>query len=422
MKKENFIENDTKVLEFMAMTETGDPEVAKKYLESAKWDVTTAVNTFFSQININNNIPRNEINTNNILNNNINNSNQINIDDQENESFLSRYIISPISGIFNALFGACKEHREIDLDEEERIFHFLPNKIHDNYKFCKFITRKIGIIIFYTGNDVQFFNNFVTQVSRNSMMMNLLRQYFVIYPLLANTNDGYKMQNAISDSQLMFPSLVFCFNGSFNQNRDGYANYIFDRTFVINILEEKALTIESFNKALIDCTEQFGVGNNNEFGIGPLMSDGEVLQKQKDEMEELEKQMQMKEEEKKNQKLKEQKEKIEEAEKIKKIEVKALEAKRKIVDEPAEGEPDVTTICFRYPDGEQRKDRRFLKSHTIQNLYDYVTSLGNEIYSEEGNNTFSLFQPFPPKKFEIMENTFEQEGLFPNAVIQIREE
>ena len=396
MKQENIIENDTKVLDFMAMTETGDPEVAKKYLEAAKWDVTAAVNTFFSQINVNNNIPRNEINTNNnILNTNLNNNNQININEQENESFLSRYIISPISGLFSALIGACKERREIDLDEEERIFHFLPNKIHDTYKFCKFITRKIGIIIFYTGNDVHFFNNFVSQVSRNSMMMNLLRQYFVIYPLLANTNDGYKMH---------------------------YTEYIFNRTFIINILEENNLTIESFNKALIDCTEQFGGGNNNEFGIGPLMSDGEVLQKQKDEMEELEKQVQMKEEEKRKQKLKEQKEKIEEEEKIKKIEVKAQEAKRKIVDEPPEGEPNVTTICFRYPDGEQRKDRRFLKTHTIQNLYDYVTSLGNEIYSEEGNNTFSLFQPFPPKKFDIMENTLEQEGLFPNAVIQIREE
>ena len=136
MKQENFIENDTKVLDFMAMTETGDPEVAKKYLEAAKWDVTAAVNTFFSQINVNNNIPRNEINTNNnILNTNLNNNNQININEQENESFLSRYIISPISGIFNALIGACKERREIDLDEEERIFHFLKFSIFCPIKF-----------------------------------------------------------------------------------------------------------------------------------------------------------------------------------------------------------------------------------------------------------------------------------------------
>ena len=107
---------------------------------------------------------------------------------------------------------------------------------------------------------------------------------------------------------------------------------------------------------------------------------------------------------------------------MKEIEKKAKEAERKIVDEPQEGNPDVTTICFRYPDGEKIKNRRFLKSDKIQNLYDYVTSLGSDIYSEEGNSSFSLYQPFPPKKYSNMENTLEQEGLFPNAVVQIREE
>ena len=44
------------------------------------------------------------------------------------------------------------------------------------------------------------------------------------------------------------------------------------------------------------------------------------------------------------------------------------------------------------------------------------------IYSETENNKFSLYQPFPPKKYDIMDNTLEKEGLFPNAVIQIRED
>ena len=36
--------------------------------------------------------------------------------------------------------------------------------------------------------------------------------------------------------------------------------------------------------------------------------------------------------------------------------------------------------------------------------------------------TPSTIQPFPPKKYDNMENTLENEGLFPNAVIQIKEE
>ena len=175
MENSNFIENDTKVLDFMAMTETGDPEVAKKYLESAKWDVTTAVNAFYSKINVNNNAQRNNINinnNNNALNRNLNNNQNNN---EEDDGFLSKYIISPISSVFNAIFGSCKEKRDIEREEEERIFRPLPSKIYDSYKFCKFITRKIGIIVFYTANDVHFLNNFISQVSRNSMIMNLLK-------------------------------------------------------------------------------------------------------------------------------------------------------------------------------------------------------------------------------------------------------
>ena len=100
----------------------------------------------------------------------------------------------------------------------------------------------------------------------------------------------------------------------------------------------------------------------------------------------------------------------------------AGDLKEKFEQEPDEYNQDCCIICFRYPDGEKTNIRRFLKNDTIKELYDYIKSLGNEIYTEEGNGVFSLNQPFPPKKFENMENTLENEGLFPNAVIQIKEE
>ena len=43
--------------------------------------------------------------------------------------------------------------------------------------------------------------------------------------------------------------------------------------------------------------------------------------------------------------------KIRRGRKNKKIEIKASEAKQKIVKEPTEDDPNVTTICFRYPYG-----------------------------------------------------------------------
>ena len=433
MNNSNAIEYNSKVLDFMAMTETGDPEVATKYLKEANWDETAAVNNFFSKIKVNNNLNNNnimgdELNNNNNLNNNIlnrnlinnnnnntNTNNNINNNNQENEGFISRWILNPLK----AILGSCVEKREVDIEEEERIFHLLPNKINDSHRFCQLIKRKIGIIIFYTANNIQFLNRFINQLSRNSMLINLLKKNFFVYPLLANTNEGYKMQNVISDNQMIYPSFVFCFNNS-NNRRGDFRDIILSRNHVYNILEGESINLDVFNNTLLDCMDRVGFGNmgNNLGGL----TDAEVLEQQKIDMENLEKQVQKKEEEQKKERILEQQKKLEEELKLKQIENKAKEAKKKIVDEPDINNPNVTTICFRYPDGEKRKDRRFLKNHTIQNLYDYVTSLGKEIYTEEDNNSFSLYQPFPPKKYVEMDNTLEKEGLFPNAVIQIREE
>ena len=53
MNNSNSIDYNTKVMDFLAMTETGDPDVATKYLQSSNWDVTLAVNQFFNKINVN---------------------------------------------------------------------------------------------------------------------------------------------------------------------------------------------------------------------------------------------------------------------------------------------------------------------------------------------------------------------------------
>ena len=423
MNNSKEIEYNTKVMDFMAMTETGDPEVATKYLQNSNWDITTAVNHFFSEIrvnnnNINNNIMREDINvnTNNILNRNLINKNTPNNlnNNEQNEGFISRYILGPLKYIL----GVCQEKREVEKEEEDRIFHLLPNKIQNSTRFCQKIRERIGIIIFYTAENVNFLNAFINQLSRNTPIINLLKRNFFVFPLLASTNDGDTFKNIISDTQLNYPSFVFCFNLSNNQRGD-YIDDIFDRSHVINILEGETITLETFNNALINCSEKIGFEYNNNLGA---MTDAEVLEQQKSEMEALEQQVQRREEESKKEKLLEQQRIKEEEKKLKDIENKANEAKKKIVEEPPIDDPNATTICFRYPDGENRKDRRFLKTHKIQNLYDYVTSLGKEIYTEEENNSFSLYQPFPPKKYEEMENTLEKEGLFPNAVIQIREE
>ena len=430
------IDYNTKILNFLAMTETNDEASAAKYLEENGWDESRAMNKYLLDLNqnqnnndlINDNIDQNNIlddtnrsnndliNENNIESN-LNINNIINTNSNKKENFFYKYCIKiPYQFILNC----CSDNREISKSDERKIFQLLPNLMDDFIEFCHLIRRKIGIIVFYDGNNIIFLKNLFAQISRSTNCMNLLKEYFMIYPVLDNTKEANKIQELIIDennNELLLPSFIFCFNKQNNKNN--YLNPLVNKNHIIFTLEGESTDLNSFYSALKETSNKYLNKNRNDinsldksFG---LLTDGEILNQQKYEMEELERKAQIKDEQ--LTKEKNEQELIE-----KEIEKKAKEALTKIVEEPDKDNPDATTICFRYPDGERSKNRRFLKSNNIQNLYDFVTSLGEEIYTEKDNKTFSLYQPFPPKKYENMENTLEQEGLIPNAVIQIREE
>jgi len=433
------IDYSSKIFNFLAMTETNDEEAAMNYLEQNDWDETKAVNKFYSDIDKNqtNNELINESNNINITNrskvqlineNNINND--ININEQNRESFIYKYFVKlPYQFILNC----CSENREVSKEDEKKLFRFFPNLVDDFLEFCHLIKKKIGIIIFYSGKNIIFLKTLISYISRSTNNMNIMKQYFVVFPILANTRDSNKIQDLIIDNSdnnidIILPSFIFCYNRSNNKN--SYLNPILNKNHIIYKLEGESTTVDSFYEAIKETSKYIETRNNNlisnslnsldkSFG---LLTDGEILTHQKYEIEELERKVQLDEEKQKQEEIEQENNKKKEELIEKEIQEKAKEASKKVLEEPNSEDPDSTTICFRYPDGEKSINRRFLKSHRIQNLYDYVESLGEEIYTEKENNKFSLYQPFPPKKYDNMENTLEMENLFPNAVIQIREE
>ena len=433
------IDYSSKIFNFLAMTETNDEEAAMNYLEQNDWDETKAVNKFYSDIDKNqtNNELINESNNINITNrskvqlineNNINND--ININEQNRESFIYKYFVKlPYQFILNC----CSENREVSKEDEKKLFRFFPNLVDDFLEFCHLIKKKIGIIIFYSGKNIIFLKTLISYISRSTNNMNIMKQYFVVFPILANTRDSNKIQDLIIDNSdnnidIILPSFIFCYNRSNNKN--SYLNPILNKNHIIYKLEGESTTVDSFYEAIKETSKYIETRNNNlisnslnsldkSFG---LLTDGEILTHHKYEMEELERKVQLDEEKQKQEEIEQENNKKKEELIEKEIQEKAKEASKKVLEEPNSEDPDSTTICFRYPDGEKSINRRFLKSHRIQNLYDYVESLGEEIYTEKENNKFSLYQPFPPKKYDNMENTLEMENLFPNAVIQIREE
>ena len=438
MKEE--IDYNSKILNFLAMTDTSDQELAVKYLESSDWDEVTAVNQFFNQINHNtynnnaltndsiiqnnNNLNASQRSTNELItenNNNPSNTRQNQNNKNKKESFIYKYLFKLP---YNFILDCCTENREVSRETEKKLFRVLPNLMDDFVEFCHLIKRKIGIIIFYNKNSLNFLNNLIMQLSRSTNCMNLMKNNFLIYPILANSRDGNKIQELIIDdnnNEILLPSFIFCFKKQ-NDKNNNYLNPILNKTHVVYTLEGDSININSFYEALKQICDKYLLTKINDikskdsldksFG---LLTDGEILYQQKYEMEELEKKARMEEEQ--NTKEKMEQESIE-----KEIKNKAKDALEKIVEEPDKDNPEATTICFRYPDGETTKNRRFLKSHKIQNLYDYVTSLGEEIYTEKQNKNFTLHQPFPPKIYDNMEYTLEQEGLYPNALIQIKED
>ena len=139
-------------------------------------------------------------------------------------------------------------------------------------------------------------------------------------------------------------------------------------------------------------------------------------------MKELEKLQEEKERKEKEEKEKKRKEEEKEKEIIKNEQEEKEIFSKLIPSEPDDNNPDKCIIIFRLPDGEKNIQRKFLKTDKISVLYDYIKSLGREIYSEDQYHSFSIIQTFPFKNFEDkLNNTLEEEGLFPNSVLQIRE-
>lgn len=90
--------------------------------------------------------------------------------------------------------------------------------------------------------------------------------------------------------------------------------------------------------------------------------------------------------------------------------------------EPEINDPNACLITFRYPYDERYINRRFNKNDKIEVLYNYVESLGNEIYSKPKYHSFELIYGYPPINFgNKKDNTLDDEGLFPSSTINIVE-
>ena len=89
--------------------------------------------------------------------------------------------------------------------------------------------------------------------------------------------------------------------------------------------------------------------------------------------------------------------------------------------EPVEGDKDASSIVFRLPVSGERISRRFLKSEKVGTLYDFIDSLGEKVQFEHTEGEYVIMQSMPRKLFVEKEKTLAEEGLFPRAMLQVKE-
>ena len=88
-----------------------------------------------------------------------------------------------------------------------------------------------------------------------------------------------------------------------------------------------------------------------------------------------------------------------------------------VIDNKPANDINSTLIVFRLPGG-NRVERRFNKKDKIDVLYNFLEFLEDENIKD---NNFDLIQTFPYVLYNDREKTIEEERLYPNAVLQVRE-
>ena len=88
-------------------------------------------------------------------------------------------------------------------------------------------------------------------------------------------------------------------------------------------------------------------------------------------------------------------------------------------DEPDPADSKACHLVFRLPGSGERVSRRFLKDQTIDVLYMYIDSLHIQF---EHSSKFVILQSMPRKEYRDRGRTLGEEGLYPRAVLMVKED
>jgi len=355
------------------------------------------------------------------------------------------YEISSINSIFNKISSYFKED---NIKYYNHYFSKLKNSIQLLDTFISELknNKKIGIIILYSKNQIKQLYEQFKKIINEPLSKELFFDNSIIYPAIDKSLEGSNLISELECEKL--PAMSIC-----KYKNDESLAIISNLYLPLDLQEFRDKIFESelsyshspkkdnqkIKNKKNDINTNNNINNNNLNGKKEYipdyrdfefdddidimdkieknelnMTDGQFLAFQEMKVKELEKMEEQKIIEEK--KIKENEDLIE----------KEIEESKKVAQnlkpEPKDDNPNKCIISFRYPDGEKTVERKFLKTDKISDLYDFIKSLGREIFTENDQHHFSLLQAFPRKVFDdLKDHTLESEGLFPNSVLQIKE-
>ena len=441
MDKINYAE---KVANFNIITGNKDQEIAYKYLSQNNWDETIAIQQFNEDTKI---LEEKMIRI-------------LKMKERKNKmkpKDINSYPIYKIDSI-NSILNKITYYFKEDNTKYFNRFSKIKNAILllDDFILNLKNTSKTGIIIIYSLNQMRLIIDEFKNILNEPLSKELFFDNSFIYPVIDNSLEGNNFINELEITNL--PTFVIC---KYKNEQSlaiigkleiplklpDFRDKILESEQAYSQINNKKPANKTNNNINRDNEENKNSGdNNNENKKGQYipdyrdyefeddenidfiynlsennnikMTDGQLLAFQELKLRELEKVEEKKQLEKEKM--------LEENEKYNKIINKEIEESKKIAEklkpEPEDDNPDKCIILFRFPDGEKTAQRKFLKQDKINDLYDYIKSLGRDIFTENEHHHFSLLQTFPFKSFDDKkDNTLEEEGLFPNSVLQIKE-
>lgn len=90
---------------------------------------------------------------------------------QEQPGFFTRWIVNPLKYV-GSFF--CSRRNDTPTEQENNIFISLPERVNNINSFNTLIKTRIGILIVYQNNDLDFLSNFVNSIKKEEYINDIL--------------------------------------------------------------------------------------------------------------------------------------------------------------------------------------------------------------------------------------------------------